>query len=463
MSLTFPTRGELFRKAVLLARAYTDGLTWFGVNSVIGAVLQVSAFMGEIGSQLAAATQRRSSLLAAEGEDLDNLLAESGTERRAGTRAQVLVVLRPFRASVTDITIGGGTGTNDLIEVDDSSGLDVGMSIRIRSEDAAITEAKTIVAITVGTGPSGNDEIEVTALAGTYPHASTDVAILARVTIPAGSTFATSSGVSLSTLEEVTTGDANPALDGMSTAVSLADVAIAEADEVGTAGNIAPYDITDLATPITGLLEAFNPVAAQGGTDEESDAQARVRAIGQPAAANLDTEAWLYALARAGDEDVLRVRVLQAEAINEINVGVLTRSGGALGSTAKTALAEYLADRSRAALDISIDDITLTEVSIVATVSLSRGATLREVWIAVCSAVADYLDYETWEWGTDVDAGTLYDVVRAVTGVESIDPDAFTPGADVTVGADSLPVLVNVQLVDAATGDTVSADLSAVY
>lgn len=463
MSLTFPTRGELYRKAVLLVRAYTDRLTYFGPNSVVAALLQVAAFMGEIGSQLAAATQRRASLLAAEGEDLDNLLAENGTERRTGTRAQALVVLRPFKAAVTNIDIGGGTGTNDLIEVDDGSGFEAAMSIRIRSADASVTEAKTIVAITTGTGPNGGDELEVTALAGTYLYASTDVAVLARVTIPAGSSFATSSGVSLSTLDEVTTGDANPALDGMSTSVALADVVVAEADEVGTAGNIAPYDITNLTTPITGLVEAFNPVAAQGGTDEESDAQARVRAIGQPAAANLDTEAWLYALARAGDEDVLRVRVLQAEAINEVNVGVLTRSGGSLGSTAKTALAEYLAARSRAGLDYAIDDITLTEVSIVATVSLARGATLRGVWIAVCSAVADYLDYETWEWGADVDAGTLYDIVRAVTGIESIDPDGFTPGADVTVGADSLPVLVNVQLVDAATGETVGADLTAVY
>lgn len=465
MSSTYPDRRELFRKAVLLLTSYTSELTWFGRNSVVGALLRVAAFMGELASQFAVRIQSRLSKLAATGEDLDTLLAEDGTERRAGTRAQVLVILRPARSRVTNIDIGGGTGTNDLIEVESAVDFVTSMSIRIRDADGSTTETATIIAITNGTGPNGGDELEVAALAGAYTPSTTadDVVVLARITVPSGTALATTSGVGLTTLEEVTTGEANPILDGMSTSVSLADKVLAEADEVGVAGNIEPYDITDLATPETGLLSCFNPAPGYGGTEEESDAQARVRVIHQSAGASQTTEAWLIATAKAADEDVLRVVQTTSDDLNTLAVTVLTRSGGALTSTAKTALEEYLAQRSRAGLAFSVGDITMTEVSITATLTLARGYTLREVWIAAASAIATYLDYETWTFGTDVDAGALYELVSDTVGVESIDPDDFDPGSDVAVGAESLPRLVYLSLTDATSGDTVGGDLSQVY
>lgn len=462
---TYPDRRELYRKAVLLLGAYTGEVTWFGRGSVVGAVLRVAAFMGEIASQLAVRTQARLSPLAATTDNLDALLAEFGTERRTATRAQVLVIVRPARARVTNVDVGGGTGTNDLLEVDASTGFTVGMSIRIRNADATVTETATILAITTGTGPNGGDELEVAALGGTYTPDldADDVVVLARISVPAGTALTSTSGVAFTTLTSVTTGESNPLLDGMSTSVSLADKVIAEADEAGEDGKIEPYDITNLNPEVDGVVSAFNPSPGYGGNAEETDSQARNRLIHQAAVANQTTEAWLIAACQSSDEDVMRVRPATSSSMNTVGMSVLTRAGGALTTTKKEALIAYLIARSRAGLDFEIDDVTLTEVSITATITLARGYELRQVFINAASAVATYLDAETWAWGTDVDAGTLYDLVRAVDGVESLDPGDFTPASDVAVASDSLPTLVYLSLTDGATGDTVGGDLAQVY
>jgi hypothetical protein len=48
-------------------------------------------------------------------------------------------------------------------------------------------------------------------------------------------------------------------------------------------------------------------------------------------------------------------------------------------------------------------------------------------------------------------------------GVAGLDPDDITPGSDVGVLDDSLPMLVYVELIDATTGDIVGADLTVEY
>jgi len=457
VSIEAPTRAELLRGFIQRFLAYQDTVTDFSRSSVASAFARAVAASAEIATQTAMQVLRRTSLLSAEGDSLSEALVEVGTSRKAAARASVLVCFRPAAALVDSISAGTGPHGGDEITVVDATDFAVGMSIRIRSADGTVTETSTIQDVT-------GEVIEVGTLVGSYSPGSEDVKIIARITIPAGTALATTSGVGLSTVESVTTGEANAILDGASTAVGLADIAWAEADEPGEAGNIDPYDITDLLSPVDGLLSAFNPAPATAGAAEESDADARRRAIYLAATASQTTAAWLEAVAREGNVDVLRA--LKSDVVgglNEIGVRVLTRSGGALGTTEKEDLAAFIAQRSRAGLDVTVYDVTLTSVEITATVTLAAGAVLREVWVAAAGRVADYLDLRSWTGGEDVDASELYNLVKGTTGIAGIDPGDFTPAADLVVDEESLPVLAYLQLTDAESGETVGGDLAVAY
>lgn len=457
MASSIPTRADLFRALVRNFVARQTAVTDFSSASIISAILRTVAGVTELAVGEAVQVRRDSSLLSAEGDALDDLLAEHGTSRQPAARARTLVVLRPTKATVSAISAGTGPGGGDELTVNDVGDLEVGMSVRIRSADGSTTETTDILSIT-------GLVIEVTGLVGTYSPGTEDVKILARVEIPAGTALATTSGTAYSTLDVVVTGEANPILDGMSTSVATADKVWAEADTAGAAGNIDAGDITNLQAPVAGVVAAFNPAPGTGGVDEETDAQARRRAIYLGSAANQVTSAWLEAICAAGDEDALRSRkVDEASGLNVIPLIVVSRAGGALSTTAKDNLVAYLEQRVRFGITFEISDIVPTEVSVTATVTLERGAVLREVWIGVCANLADYLDLRTWAWGEAVDASTIYGLVRNATGVAGLDPADISPDTDVTVGDNSLPMLVYVALTDAATGDTVGGDLVVEY
>jgi len=457
MAISLPTRADLFRAFVRRMVALQEVVTDFSNVSIISAIGRAVAAVTELAVLEAAQVRRDASLLSAAEDALDNLMAEHGTARQAAARAKVLVVLRPTKATVQTITVGTGPGGGDELTVDDVGDLEVGMSVRIRSEDGLTTEAADILSITALV-------IEVSTLTNTYAPTTEDVKILARVEVAAGTALATTSGVALSTLAAVVTGEANPILDGMSTSVALADKVWAEADVAGTAGNIDPGDVTNLSTPVAGIQVVFNPAPATGGTDEESDAEARRRTIYLGSAANQLTGAWLEATCAAGDTDALRtLKTDAASGLNIIPLIVVSRAGGALSSTAKDNLVAYLEQRARFGVTFDIADIVPTEISIVATITLERGYALRDVWVAASSGLADYLDLRTWVWGQSVDATALYDLVRSVAGVAGLDPADFSPGSDVTVADDSLPILVYVELIDATTGETVGGDLAQEY
>lgn len=454
---SIPTRSDLFRGLVRNMLARQSALTDFSNSSILSALLRAFAGVLELVVMEAVQVRRDSSLLSAAEDALDNQLAEHGTARLSATRSKVLVVLRPTKATLSAISVGTGPTGGDELTVDNTGDLTVGMSVRIRNGDGTVTEAADITDIT-------GLVVEVSTLVNTYDPTTDDVKILARIEVPAGTALATTSGVAFSTLAAVVTGEANPILDGMSASVALADKVWAEADTAGVSGNVDPGDITDLASPVAGIQLAFNPAPADGGRDEESDAEARRRAIYMGSVANQLTSAWLESTCAAGDSDALRsLKTDAASGLNTIPIIVVSRSGGALGTTAKENLVAYLEQRARFGVTFEISDIVPTEISVVATVTLERGYTLRDVWIQVCSNLANYLDLRTWPWGQSVDASAIYDIVRNTVGVAGLDPDDITPGSDVGVLDDSLPMLVYVELIDATTGDIVGADLTVEY
>lgn len=447
---TSRTRSSLREEWIQRFIAYTGLVTWFGPTSVVRAWAEGSATLAEGAYLLFAALVRRLTVMASSGDYATQVCAERGVERRDASAAKLLVVFRPETAVVAAIALG----PPDVLTVDDASPFTVGDSIRIRSEDGATTEIVTIAAIV------GNDIELVAPLTSTYHPGTEEVLILARVSVPAGTRVTTSTGVVFVTIEGVYTSDSNPALNGESTFVGLADKAWAECATLGAAGAVEPLSVTGLETPIAGVREALNPERGTGGEDTESDFSLKYRTIHAPTIANQETATWLEAMCSAGNGSILRALKVESITYGQMDGKVLSRSGGPLSATALAALEAYCEQRVRSNLAVSLTNVRLTAVEVEARITLAPDVTLQEVGRRISASAASFLDYRKWDFGTDVENADLLSLVNGTTGVASVETSSFVPNAAVTVDDDSLPVLLRVSLEDIATGDRWNADLA---
>lgn len=434
----------------------SDLISWFGPNSLANAWSRAAAGLAEFGILLYVTLLRRLTLLSAVGDALTDRAGEAGTERGGPIRSKVFVVVQPFSSPVLSIT----NALTSLIEVTDSSGFAVAQSIRIRNQDNTETEARTILAITSGTGPNGEDELEVLLLTGTYNPGTEDVAVLVRATLTAGAIVQTTAGINFQTLATVTTGDANPLLNGESTALALADKVWAEAVTPSAAGNVEALAVSGLATPVSGIVAVFNPEPGTGGSDEETDFDLKYRAMNRATLANQETFAWFEALARESGGEVLRA-VRSDTLRGGVLVGyVLRNNGGTFSSTQIAFIERYMADRVRSSMTVSLSNLTLTAVEIEAEITMDPDVTLSQVWQRASQLLVTYLDFRKWSFGQSVDEAALLSIVRQTPGCASLVTETFLPASDVPVSAISLPVLARVSMRDTATGDTINALIS---
>lgn len=456
-------RKELTEDWIRRFLTYTDddGISWFGASSIMRAWAITTGALVEGVYLLYVALLRRFTLFSSADEDLAVVAAERGSAKLGSTRAKVLVVIQPFSANVDGITLGA----TDLIEVDDTSQLSVGDSIRIRNGTGVTSEIKTIVAITIGTGPvNGNDELEVSSLVNVYTPAVDDVDVLRRVLVTEGTLTKTDAGIEFQTVENVTTGDFNAVLDGEGTFLGLADKVWSEAVVRGASGGIEPRTITQFsAGAIDGIVDVFNPERSTGNADVESDFELKKRTINGPAITGQETAAWFEALAKVGNEDVLRVVRPTETALGTIIMRLLNRNGGPFTATQLSDLETYLEARMRSAMTVQLENVILTSVEIDAQLNLESEASLEAVWKEYSNRAAAFLDYRKRNFGDDADNDDLRKILEDVPGVASVDKDSFRPAADVPVADLSLPKLTRISLLELTTSETINAGLTQAF
>jgi hypothetical protein len=426
-----------------------DAVTYFGQNGTVRAFLDVlSRAQAQTQLTVSGLVRRRSLLGATAATGLDEVLEEAGSPRLPADRARLLVCFQPWYTRVTAVT----NAATSKIEVGDASEFDVGYSVRIR-QTSALTEIRTVIAITTGTGPNGGDEVEVALLTNSYSPTTEVVDLFVRQTLPTDTGITTTVGVTFQLLEPVTVGDANPIMNGETTTVALLDKAWSECTVAGSRGKVEPYTVSGFTVAQPKVRGAFNPAGAVGGNDAEPDAQARYRAAYFPAILSVETQASILALAKSGDPNVLRTLIVEPTALRTVSLRVLTRQVGPLSSGAKLSLGAYMDQRMRAKTSVELLDVTLTAVSITATVSLDGTALLVDVWRAAMSRYVAQIDTATWEWGVDVERADLITILNTTAGVQDINTETFTPSSNVAVGAESLPYMFSLTLTDASTGD----------
>lgn len=440
--------------------AHTEEVTYFGANSVMAAIAQATAEQAVlVGGAGVRALMRRQTLLGAQADALDEVLEEHGVPRLGPARASTLVILQPWATTVTAVA-------GALIAVSDATHFDVGASVRIVNGDGSTTEVVEVLAKHSGTGPNGEDELDVGALVGAYDPTTETVGILLRTTVPAGTILVSTAGVQFATLDDVTVGDRNPVLLGESTELALADKVWVEAVEPGAAGNVEADSIRSFQAPNDAVASITNPTAAADGSDTERDFDARYRAAHTGQIVASETQAALEALARQGNRSVLRAFAADPDAPSTVRLLVLSRSGAGLSSEARAALADYMSARLRSRTAVVVENATATAVEVAATITLTPGSApaatrLRSVFSAAAARFAAYLDWRKWAEGEPVDEAALVGILRSTPGVRAVTTSTFTPSADVAVTY--VPRFARLTLTDSTSGLTLGSVLSTTY
>lgn len=453
------TPNELFNNAVLNAITYDDTVTYFGKNSAEGALLwatsnQANAIMASV-----AEIYRRSILKAASGDYLHDKAEENGVAWEGlATRASMYIVVVPEYAIVSNIA---GGGPNYTLTIDNEAFLAADV-VLVRGADGTVTESAVVGAVGAGTITLPLNAANVVAWNADIA-AGGEVVVIFQATVPVDTTVTTSVGVTFETTKAVTTGNVNPILNGESSALALVDKAWCECTVTGSNGNVDQMSATGITPTVRGVARVFNPVQASGGTDDKSDYQIKYEVSHAATALAATPQLAIEAIAKQGNGDVFRLAYDTAGILNTISVRALTRSLSSLSSSAKTELAAYIQSRISYEVTVSISNVTMTAVEVSASVNLTPGYTLKQVWIDSVTSLATYLDLNRWPWGTDVDNSQLLRILLDTEGLASLDTATFTPAADVTVATNSLPYLARLTLTDANSGLSVGADIAQVY
>lgn len=453
-------RDEYLQLLARLVRAGAPGLTYYGPSSVTLGLLQGPATLAEGGDRIEERLMERHFLAPSRGDNLTVAAGERGASRDRDRYAAVLVVIAPEKTTAT--ALAHFSGSQDDITVADGSKFGVAASIRIRSADGITSEAATIAS-----KPSAN-VLRVGTLTN-YAAYSADigagdpVGVLYRATVPVNSPIETEGGVTFVTQAAVTTGEANPIMDGESGALSLADKVWAEATTPGAAGNIAIGTVKGLNPAITGVRVVFNPEKGQGGADEQSDNDLKDYAIHGPAGYGQQTLAWYEAIGRIGNRYLLRVLSSRSDILRAITLEVVRVNLGAFTSTELAALGAYLTDRVKDGITVSCENATFTAVEVDASIYKASGATLAGIGKAYSDAVGRWIDPRAWTRGEAVDNSLLLTMLRATAGVRAVVTSTFSPAAPVEVASNSLPRLVRITLTDQDTGQVWNGELTQSY
>ena len=281
--------------------------------------------------------------------------------------------------------------------------------------------------------------------------------------VPSGTQLGSVSGIVYTTQNAVTIGTANPLLLGESGSLSLGDTVMVQSTTAGQSTNVPAYTINSLISSVSGIDAVFNPIAATGGADAESDELFRARIKARPALSAQGTAAFLEALAQA--EPTLGAQVLRATVVRTDGATVyLVRNTGAPftvgGGGELETISNYMQPRLKAIFGLTTANLTFAAVDVQSTVDLNPGYTMQEAFVEVSDAIANYIDWQTWTVGANVDLATLLARVADAASVRSVDEAGFIPAADVQVGGAQIPRLTSCTLTSVITGEVVGGSLN---
>lgn len=194
----------------------------------------------------------------------------------------------------------------------------------------------------------------------------------------------------------------------------------------GDSGNIEAQSLTKPLKPHPLVESVYQPIAATGGADRESNADLRENApatlLALDRAVSLDDYAQL-ARAHASIWQACALRLPPGSGLRErIQVVVMAAGGGELSSSLRDEIASYLAERAQPGVNITVSDFTPLAFALDVTVRVRTDAYDKQtVQDAVAAALETAFSKQTRKLGQPLYRGEVYKVVDGVEGVENSD------------------------------------------
>jgi hypothetical protein len=204
----------------------------------------------------------------------------------------------------------------------------------------------------------------------------------------------------------------------------------------GVSGNVGRNTITKLTDTIKDVggssvaISVANPSSATGGANKEDLDVARVRAPALYASVYRAVSPSDYKALALGFNDATYGTISNAEVVestidNSVSLYVWAADDNGFASTAssglKTALLNYLNERSGVGYLVSIVDGYLTSVNITATIYVLSGYTQSVVRSSVLAAIDGLFQTQNLTVGDDFYLGNLYETLEAIEGVSHAD------------------------------------------
>ena len=200
-----------------------------------------------------------------------------------------------------------------------------------------------------------------------------------------------------------------------------------------------------MVTSVSGIDSAVTASEVYGGDIPETDDVFRQRGI-QRLQRLVDTLVIPEHFTQAALENTSVVRATTIDnwnINNESSPGddpgyvtvIVYGDGYALTTEEKDALAESLASRAAANLEVIVADPTLSEIDITVEIVPVNGYSSSAVINAVTVRLNDYLSVYNWEWAGTVRRNELISVIDQVPGVDYV-ASLTTPAADVELSGE---------------------------
>lgn len=233
----------------------------------------------------------------------------------------------------------------------------------------------------------------------------------------------------------------------------------------GTVGNVAAASVIELLSDLEYVDSVTNPLAASGGSDQETVAHAKKFAVAQAFAGDhiineADVPAVLAAFSSAYGI------VAQAKGVNRDNltmdVYVLPGTGDTLADELKADLTNYLSTRIIAGKEIEVQDANFVDIIYTVTVYVvdnyhapAVAEQVRQALVKLGSALyRDTNGFYPNEFGKDVTVGDVYVATHAVAGVYAVDVAA--PSATIAIGDNAIRRIQEINITTIQGGNSVS-------
>lgn len=268
--------------------------------------------------------------------------------------------------------------------------------------------------------------------------------------IPVDTQVKSATGIIFETQSALTLGQKNPTIQAAKGTI-IGDSVLAISTTTGSNTKVPANSIQEFVTPIAGV-SLNNPLPAEGGDDGESDNEFAERIRNHVGILNQGTGLFYKAAAQAADPNVLRVNVRQGGYFGVI-VDLVHRSGGTFEPSGLTDIRDYIADLRQIEVKITVQQLTFTDISVVAAVRMKSGYTLDQVYTAIAENLVEFINWKTWKFGDPVYSSDLFAIVNNSDGVEYLATSSFLPKTtQISVTKASLPRLKSLSVTDLATG-----------